>query len=130
VAIIAIPRMTRAWKTVAVGMAVFGYVYGYVGTAGHFCGSMGTCLADVVDRGIAGFRPASLIPGAIGAVVFAGVVYVLYLIVHGIRKAFHLSPSVRDARSKSMRPAPAVQKEQTAWYPAVKRIERPTRRSP
>jgi hypothetical protein len=48
---LAMPRMNKPWKVVAAGMAVFGFVYGYVGTAGApFCGSMGTCLQLAVAR--------------------------------------------------------------------------------
>jgi hypothetical protein len=120
---VSIPRMTRPWKVVAATMAVFGFVYGYVGTAGApYCGSMGTCLQRVVDRGLAGFAPASLIPGAIGAVVFAAVVYVVFLLPYGVRKALHRQPSAPVGRVQSPRPdwsgatpAPAVRNSPKQW---------------
>ncbi|MBM4409339.1 MAG: hypothetical protein FJ038_12275, partial [Chloroflexi bacterium] len=85
---IAIPRMTRPWRVVAVAMAGFGFVYGYVGSAGApFCASMGQCLQDVVDAGPPWFYPEALIPGAIAALIFAAFVYVLFLLVSGVRWA-------------------------------------------
>lgn len=113
---IAIPRMTKPWSMVAAPMAVFGFVYGYVGTAGApFCGSMGTCLQLVVDRGVAGFAPASLIPGAIGATFFAAVVYVLFLIIYGIRKASDRGPAASEGLAQSTQPSPAVRNGPKQW---------------
>lgn len=105
---IAFPRITKPWKVVAAAMAVFGFVYGYVGTAGApFCGSMGTCLQLVVDRGPAGFAPASLIPGAISAAIVAAVIYVLFLVIYGARKAIRRKPATSDGPDQSTRPTPA-----------------------
>jgi hypothetical protein len=96
VASIAIPRMTEPWNVVAAAMAVLGFVYGYIGTAGApFCGSLGQCVQRVVDAGPPWFYPASLIPGAIAAAVFALFVYLLFLLVHGIRAAYRRPHAAR-----------------------------------
>ena len=82
-------------EVVAVAMAVFGFVYGYVGAAGHGlvtyagCVSLGQCLQDVVDAGPPWFYPEALIPGAIAAAVFAAFVYLLFLSVYGVRRVLH-----------------------------------------
>jgi hypothetical protein len=113
---VAIPRMTRPWKVVAAAMAAFGFVNGYVGTAGApYCGSMGQCLKVVADRGLAGFAPASLIPGAIGAVVFAAVVYVVFLLPYGVRKALHRQLPAHDGQSQSTPPTAAIQNGPRQW---------------
>jgi hypothetical protein len=100
--IIAIPRMTTPWKTVVVSMAVLGFLYGYVGTAGSAvwsCASVGQCLQYTVDQGFPGFfHSAALIPAAIWALLFAAVVYLLFLGVYGIRKAFPWRPALRNAQ--------------------------------
>ena len=94
--------MTKPWKVVAAAMAVFGFVYGYVGTAGApFCGSMGQCLQRVVDAGPPWFYPAALIPGAIGAAIFVAVVYVLFLVVYRARKALRRKPATSDGPDQS-----------------------------
>jgi hypothetical protein len=120
---IAIPRLTRPWKVVASVMAVFGFVYGYVGTAGApFCGSMGQCLQREVDAGPAGFSPPALIAGAIGAVAFAAVVYVLCLAVYGIRKAVSPEPATSahrrlPPRARSLRLVPAWRRKPLRLWP-------------
>ena len=96
-------------KAAAAAMALFGFVYGYVGTAGApFCGSMGQCLELAFDRGLAGFAPASLIPGAISAVIFAALFYILFLVAYGIRTAFRRQPSAGDGQARLTGPTPAV----------------------
>jgi hypothetical protein len=97
-------------------MAVFGFVSGYVGTAGApFCGSLGQCLQRVVDAGPPWFYPAALIPGAIGAIFLAAVVYVLFLVVHGIRKAFHRIPVASEGLAQSTRPTLPARNGSTQW---------------
>jgi hypothetical protein len=93
-AIVALPRMTRPWTILVVAVAVFGFVWGYVGTAGSAagppCGSMGQCLQWTLDRGFPDFfYPAALVPGAGSALILGAVAYVLFLSVLGIRKAIH-----------------------------------------
>lgn len=108
--------MTKPWKIGASAMAAFGFVSGYVGTAGApYCGSMGQCLQRVVDAGPPWFYPAALIPGAIGAIFLAAVVYVLLLVVHGIRKAFHRMPVASEGLAQSTRPTLAVPNRSTQW---------------
>lgn len=93
--------MTRPWKVSAVAMAVFGFVNGYVGTAAApFCGSLGQCVQRVVDAGPPWFYPAALIPGVIAAAIFAAVVYILFLAVHGIRGAFRRPVAARMSRER------------------------------
>lgn len=112
---VSLPRWTKPWKVVAIAMAIFGFVNGYVGTAGApYCGSMGQCLQRVVDAGPPWFYPAALIPGAIGATLLAAVVYVLFLAVHGVRKVFHRTPVASEGRAQSTQPTPAVRDGQPA----------------
>ena len=102
----ALPRMTRPWKTVVVAMAVFGFVYGYVGTAGSApwaCGSVGQCLQWTLDRGFPGFfYPAALGPGAYWALLFGAAAYVLFLTEFGIKKAFHWEPADRGEKQSAL----------------------------
>ena len=74
---LAVPKMTEPWGDfAAAAMAGFGFVSGYVGSAGApFCGSLGQCMKLAVDRGPAGFNPPSLIPGAVGAALLGAAVY-------------------------------------------------------
>jgi hypothetical protein len=91
-AIRAIPRMTKPWKVVAVVMAVFGFVSGYVGVAGGpLCGSVGQCLSFAAERGIEGFTPGALIPGAISGAILGAFVYVLFLAVTLVRMVLRRS---------------------------------------
>jgi hypothetical protein len=107
--------MTKPWKAGATAMAVFGFVYGYAGTAGApFCGSLGQCLQHVVDAGPPWFYPASLIPGAIGTAVFAALAYLLFLLVYGVRAAVR---GTAGARTSQESPAPVIQ-----GPPAAKRL--------
>ena len=94
-----IPRMTKPWRNVAVGMAGLGFIYGYVGFAGHDCVTFGSCLQDVADRGFGGLSPASVIPATIAAALSAGFLYVLYLLVYGVRHV--LRPSHHGAQDTS-----------------------------
>ena len=88
-----IPRMPKRWKVAAVIMAVFGFAIGYSAAAGGpFCGSVGQCLGLAARRGLAGFTPAALESGAIVAVVFAAVVFLLFLFFYGVRKAHRRPP--------------------------------------
>jgi hypothetical protein len=114
---VSIPRMTKPWKRVAVTMAVFGFFYGYVGTAGDPCQSLGSCLQSVVDRGLAGFSPEALIPGAIAATIFAAVLSILFLPVYGARKALHRQPPAPDNRALATEPTPAVRHGPKPWRP-------------
>ena len=110
----ALPRMATPWKTVVVSVAVFGFVWGYVGTAGSAdtglplafggrCASMGQCLQYTLDRGFPGFfYPAALVPGAGSALILGAVAYLLFLIVYGIRKAFHWQPAVRGEKQSAL----------------------------
>ena len=91
-----IPRMTKPWKVVAVAMAVFGFISGYAAAVGGpFCGSVGQCVQRVVDAGPPYFYPDALIPGAIAAALLAAAVYVLFLVVYGIRAAVGRPPAAR-----------------------------------
>jgi len=112
-AIIALPRLTMAWKTIVVAMAGIGFFCGYVGSAGQPCGSLGQCLQYVVDSGLAGLAPGSLVPGATWALVCAAVAYVMLLVVHGVRKAFHWQLATggngQSARPKGLHPQPSIQ---------------------
>ena len=103
-------------EVAAAVMAAFAFVTGYVGSAGApFCGSLGTCLALAIDRGIDGFEPAALIPGVIGAVLFAAAVYVLFLIVYGVRNALHPKQPAEDDKSHPAQPTPTVRNGPRQW---------------
>lgn len=126
----ALPRMTSPWKILAVAMAVFGFVYGYVGTAGSApwaCGSVGQCLQWTLDRGFPGFfYPAALVPGAYWALLFGAVAYVLFLTDFGVRKAFHWSVSSPVPTAiESHTPAPANASPTAVWIGRAQRA-RPT----
>ncbi len=89
-------RMTKPWKVVAVVMAVFGFVSGYAAAVGGpFCGSVGQCVRRVVDAGPPYFYLDALIPGAIAAALLATAVYVVFLVVYGIRAAVGRPPAAR-----------------------------------
>lgn len=93
---LSIPRMSKPWKVAAIIMAVFGFVSGYAGTAGApYCGSLGQCIERVAVAGPPWFYPASLVPGAVAAAMFAAVVYLLFLLVHSVRTALHRPPAAR-----------------------------------
>jgi hypothetical protein len=106
---VSLPKWTKPLKVVAIAMAAFGFVYGYVGAAGApFCGSLGMCLQLAVDRGIAGFDAAALLPGAVAAALFGAFVYLLYLPVYWVRKALG-RPSTEQgpaAADESVAPTP------------------------
>ena len=106
---VAIPRMTALWKIVVVAVAVLGFLYGYVGSAGSAvwsCASVGQCLQYTVDQGFPGFfHSAALIPAAKYALLFTAVVYLLFLIVYGIRKAFHWERQARVPLADTPSPA-------------------------
>ena len=114
---LAMPRMNKPWKVVCTAMALFGFVYGYVGSAGApFCGSMGSCLKLAADRGLSGFAAASLIPGAISAAIFAAVVYALFLAVFAARKVLRRD-AISGESNQSSRPALALRKVPKHWCP-------------
>ncbi len=93
---LSLPRWTKPWKVAAAAMAVFGFVYGYVGTAGApFCGSLGQCIQRVAVAGPPWFYPVALIPGAIAAAIFGGFVYLLFMSVSGIRAALRRPAAAR-----------------------------------
>lgn len=101
-------------------MALFGFVYGYVGTAGApFCGSLGQCVQRVVDAGPPWFYPASLVPGAFAAAVFAAFVYVLFLLVSGLRAAFRRSSAANTGQE------PPAQRQLRAEPPAARLMQEP-----
>jgi hypothetical protein len=105
---VVVPRMTRPWKVVATAIAAFGFLYGYVGAAGHNCSSMGSCLQDVVDNGPAGFDAAALIPGVVAALVLATVVYALFVAVLIVRSAVRRQPAERLTASRDSRRLPEL----------------------
>jgi hypothetical protein len=106
---VSLPRWTKPWKVVAIAMAAFGFVYGYVGTAGApYCASMGQCLQRVVDAGPPWFYPAALLPGAIAAAILAAFVYVLFLAVYGIRAALSRKPAASGPVTPTPTPTPGM----------------------
>ena len=128
--IVVIPRMTTPWKIVVVAVAVFGFVWGYVGTAGSAdmglplafggrCASMGQCLQYTLDRGFPGFfYPAALVPGAGSALILGAVAYLLFLAVHGIRRTFHWQPAARGEKQPVLAeglPSVASRPEAKQW---------------
>jgi hypothetical protein len=70
---------------------------------------MGQCLQWTLDRGFPGFfYPAALGPGAGWALLFAAIVYLLFLGVYGIRKAFHWQPAVREEKQSALTEGPPL----------------------
>jgi hypothetical protein len=102
------PKLATPWKVIAIAMAAFGFVYGVVGAAGQYCVTMGSCLQDVADRGLAGFDATAQLPAAICAAVFGAFVYFLYLVVYGVRRAIHRSPPEPERHAESRAPVLAV----------------------